>query len=98
MDDALRVGGLDGVSDLRGDGKRVVERDRTLRDPLGQRRSVDELHHERVNVLRILDAVDVGDVRMVERREDLRFDLKPGEPLRVCSDAGRQGLDGDIPV
>jgi hypothetical protein len=35
---------------------------------------------------------------MIERCQDLRFELKPGEPLRVCGDAGRQSLDRDFPV
>jgi hypothetical protein len=37
-----------------------------------QRRAVDELHDERA----VLDAVDLRDVRMVQRRQDFGFALE----------------------
>ena len=42
------------------------------------------------------EAVDVRDVRMIERREDFRFALEAGEPLGIRRDRGRQDLDGDL--
>ena len=69
MDDALVVRGFERVGDLPRDAERLVERNRSLLDPLGQRRPFDQLHHQRV----LLDAVDRRDVRMIQRREHLRL-------------------------
>ena len=37
-----------------------------LRDPIGERRPFDQLHDQRVQAAGILEAVDRGDVRMIE--------------------------------
>ena len=47
MDDPLFMGGFERLRDLPGDGQRLVERDRSLRNPVGQRRSLDQFQHER---------------------------------------------------
>jgi hypothetical protein len=58
--------------DLQG----FVERKRPLPDPVGERRAVHELHHQRperelvrARRRRVLEPVDLRDVRVVERRE-----------------------------
>ena len=38
------------------------------------------------------------DVRMVERRERLRFALEAREPLRIGGERGRQDLDRDVAI
>ena len=48
MDDAALVRGLERFGNLAGDRQRFVERQRALRDPIGQRRAVDQLQDERV--------------------------------------------------
>ena len=48
---------------------RFVERNRPARDPLREILALDELHHERARSVR-LEAVDLRDVRMVQRGED----------------------------
>ena len=42
--------------------------------------------------------MDLRDVRMVERREDLRFALEPGQAIRIGGESFRQDLQGDIAV
>ena len=44
--DAALVRGLERVGDLCRDAQRLVDRDRPLRDPLDERRPVDELHDD----------------------------------------------------
>jgi hypothetical protein len=73
MDDALFVRGFHGFRDLLRDGKCLRQRERALRDPIEQRRALDEFHDERMCVAGILEAVHMCDVRMVERRQYLRF-------------------------
>ncbi len=66
MDDTSFVRGLESISDLVGDGDGLAERHWPLRDAIGERLSLDEFEDERVNVGRVLEAVDRRDVRVVE--------------------------------
>jgi hypothetical protein len=71
------------VSDLSGDLQRLVDRQGTRRDPIGQRRPFDQLHDEGRHSRRIFEAVDVRDVRMVRRSKRLGFALEAGQPLGI---------------
>ena len=42
------------------------------------------------------EAVDAGDVRMVQRREHFGFALKASKPIVVSRERGRQNLNGDL--
>ena len=77
-------------------GSGLVDRDRTLGDAVGQRRALDQFHHERDRAAGFLQAVDVGDVRMVQGREDFGFALEPGQPLGIARDRRGQHLDRDL--
>ena len=50
-------------------------------DALGEVLALDQLHHERVVAARVLEAVDLRDVRVVERREHLRLALEPRQAI-----------------
>ena len=71
----------------RRDRPDVGQRQRPLRDPIGERRPWHELEHERVHGTAVFEAVDMTDVRMIERREHLRFTPETGEVVvpRLCS-------------
>ena len=58
-------------ADLPGNRQRVIERNRPLRDAIGERGSVHQFEHECLSAIVFFDAVNGGDVRMVQRREDL---------------------------
>ena len=63
----------------------------------------DEFHREEVDVLPVverpaLEAVDVGDVRMIEGGEQLGLALKTGEPFAVLRQLGGEHLDGHVAV
>ena len=47
MNDAVLVRGFERLGDLPRDRQRFVDRDRPLRDAIGERRPVDQLQHER---------------------------------------------------
>ncbi len=98
MDDALLVRGLERLDDLPRNRQRLVERQRTLRDTVGQRRPLDELHHERARAATLFEAVDLRDVRVIERGQELRFALETREPIRVARERFEQDLDRDLPV
>ena len=58
------------------------------RNAVGQRRPLDQFHHQRESSVRLLQAVDVRDVRMVQDGEDFGFALEPREPLGIRADVG----------
>ena len=75
MDDALLVRGFEGISDLCGDQHGVGERDRPAGDHRRQILALGQFHHQGRQVRGLLDAVNRGDVRMIERGEDFGLAL-----------------------
>ena len=69
-----------------------------MRDAIGERRAVHELQHERLNAVRLLEAVDRRDVRMVERRKELRLSFEAGEAVRIEPEGFGQDLERDVPI
>ena len=61
-----------------GDGQGFIDRDRPLRDAVGERGAVDQFEHERPRAALFLDAVDLGNAGVVQPGEDLGFALEPG--------------------
>ena len=97
MDDALLVRRFERLGDLPRDRQRLVERDRASRDPLGQRRRPRPAPSPaRWSPSELLQAVDVRDVRMVQRREDFRFALEAREALGSARQRLGQHLDRDL--
>ena len=103
MDDALLVGLLERLGDLPGDRDGLVDGDRPALQPLREVLALDELHGEQVRAAaaregRLLEAVQVGDVRVVERGEQLRLALEAGEAVGVRREGLRQELQRDVPA
>ena len=102
MNNPLVVRGFEGLSDLTRDGHRLVDRQRPTCDPIRERRPVDQLQHERLPAAQrcpcrpstlvgaLFDAVDGGDVRVIERREYLGLARESRQPLRIeCESFGQ---------
>jgi len=83
MHDALVVSRIEGVRYLTRDWQRIVKRERTVHETIGERRALDELHDEGIHTISLLEAVDVGDVGMIERGEQLGFALKAREAIGI---------------
>ena len=104
MDDALSMGGVQRIGDLTGDGQGVGDRKPPSLEPgapsrfdrLPQRWALDQLHDECCRALGALDAIDRGDVRMIQRGQHFRFAAEPGEPIGIGGDGRRQHLDRDL--
>ena len=98
MDDALLVRGLQRLGNLLRDGQRLVDRNR----PRAMRSaSVGPSTSSITSACTpsdLLKAVDVGDVRMIERGEDLGFALEPSESVGVRREGVRQHLQGIVPL
>ena len=73
------------------DRERFIDRHRAARNALREILAVDEFHHERRDTRlpwacrrAFFKPVDAGDVRMIQRRECLRFACEPREPIRIA--------------
>ena len=78
VDDALLVRGFERIGDLARDGERLLERNRALLDPLGERLALDQLHDQVVRA----DVEQRADIGMVQRGDGARLALEAvAEPL-----------------
>ncbi len=100
MHDAPAVGGVEGGGDLDAVLDHLRHRDRTLRDAIGKRLSLDELEDEEVDVgtvhLLAAHVMDRADVRMVERGDRFRLAFEARAERFVVREAGRENLDRDL--
>ncbi len=96
MIDSLPVRRFKGLGHLLRDEQRFIEWNRPLRDAIGERRPLDQLHHEGLDPVRFLEAVDVCDVGVIQGRDHFRFALEPREACRIGSKRLRQDLDRDL--
>ena len=98
MDDAGLVRRFQSVRELRGDGEHLVGRHRSPGDARFQRRTLDQLQHQRPHAAVFLDAVDLRDVRVVERGQQLGLPLEPGQPIGIGGEDVPEQLEGDVAV
>ncbi len=96
MDDSLLVRGFERLGDLPCDGEGLVEGERPALQPLGEVFALDELHDEGAHAARLLEAVDRGDVGVLELGEDLRLALEARETVGVGGERLGEDLDRDL--
>ena len=66
-----------------------------MREMIRQQLAVDQLEHEIPRAVRFLEAVDGGDVRMIQRREDLRLAFEAREAIGVFRERFGKNLERD---
>ena len=98
MNDPALVRVFEPRGDLERDLLRLVGGDRSVGDPLVEPLSGDKLHREESHPSRLVEPVDGGDVRVVQRGQDLRLPIEPREPLRVGADAWLVGHGSHVEV
>ena len=96
VDDPLLVRRFEGLGDLLRDRPRLVYRDRTLPDSIGQRRPLDQFQDQRGYAAGLFQPVDAADVWVIQRRERSRFPLESSDPLRISEEGVRKDLDRHI--
>jgi hypothetical protein len=96
VNDSFLVRGFESVGNLPGDRESIIERDRTGPDAILKRRSLDELEHQSLRALQLLEPVNGGDVRMIQRGKRPCFAFEAGNTIRTRREGGRQNLDGDV--
>ena len=98
VDDSMVVRRLERLGDLFRDAQCVVERDGAARNRCARSSpSTSSMTRARMSP-RFLKAVDIGDVRMVERREGLRFACETCEAVRVAVNGVPQDLDRNVSI
>src|SRR5262249_4291721 len=97
-DDPALVRGLEAFRDLPRDRDRLVHRDRALREALREVLAVHELERETHDSVRLLEPVDRGDVRVVERGEELRLAAEARDAVAVLEGGGGKHVDRDAAV
>ncbi|HZM95205.1 MAG TPA: hypothetical protein VFB92_17375 [Vicinamibacterales bacterium] len=98
MNDALLVRRFERLGNLLRDRERLIERDRTSSHALREIVSLDQFHHEGSHAPALFEAVDGGDVWVVQRGEGLGFTLEAREPISIVGERLRQRLDGDVAI
>ena len=98
MDDALPVRVVERVGDLDAEAQRLVERQRPLREPLGERLAFEQLHDQVVGVALVADVVERADVRVRELRDRLRLALEALADFGGFREVLGQHLDRDRAV
>ena len=67
-----------------------------MTDLLVERLAVDELQDDRGRAVGLLETVNAGDVRMVERGEELGLALEPAETIGVAREFAGQHFQRDV--
>ena len=98
MHDAVLVRRVQGLGDLSRDGRRLVNGQLPVRDPIRERRALDELHDQRMHASRLFEPVHDRNVGMIQRGENLGFAMEAREPVRIGSERVGEHLDGDITI
>jgi hypothetical protein len=94
VDDPALVGGLERFRDLGTDVERLGRLERPARQPLAQRLPFHPLQHERErSALVLFEAVDDGDVGVVERGEGERLAPEAHQAFGILRQPARQHLE-----
>src|SRR4029079_14848548 len=70
--------------------------DRGARNALVQALAVHEFEDEELGVVGLNEVVDLSDVRVIERGDDLRLPSEAGDTVRIVGEGGGQNLQSDI--
>jgi hypothetical protein len=89
------VGGLRGTGDLLADPERLVHGERPSSQALGERLARHQFQDEVTRAAHFIEAMDGGDVRVVERRQQPSLAIEPGQPPGIMSPVIAQDLDAD---
>jgi hypothetical protein len=101
MNDSLLVGGFERLGDLLRNRQRLVDRNRAARDPPREFLALHQFHDEERGPLQPVlpvQAKHLGNVRVIQRREHLRFAAEAGETIRVARHRGQQNFDRDVTI
>ncbi len=95
MRDPGTMGVLQRLGDLHSVAQHLTERQRSARDPIRQRLSVEILHHQILEVVLAANVVERTDVRIGQCRDGPCFPLETSPKIAIRGDTCQQDLDRD---
>jgi hypothetical protein len=98
VDNALLVGRGEAVGELHRQGDGLVKGEGARLEPLAEILALDQLHHQEAVLTVLLEAVDTGDVGVLQRCQGSRFALESGDSFGVGTDVFREDLDRDLTI
>jgi hypothetical protein len=98
VDYAFLMRGLKGIEDLMADADRLRKSYPAVvvSNEVSERVPVDEFENQEAPFTDLLEPIDLGDVRMIESREDLRLTLETRYPFRIVRENVWQRLDRHV--
>jgi hypothetical protein len=96
VDHALLVCGLESRRHLPRDPQRLVARQRSFLQSIFERLALDQFHGEELQAAVVFEAVDRGDVSMLQTGEQSCFALEACNPLGIARHLFGQDLDCDL--
>ncbi len=98
VDDPSLVRGLERLGDLPRNRQRLIERNRSPRDPRVQALALHELHDEDVPSVHGLEGVDRRDAGVIQSRERFRLALEARDAVAVLEEFLRQDFQRDVAI
>src|SRR6185503_13480286 len=96
MNDALVMCSFERLGNLSSDVNHFIYQEGTGCDPVGEGWAFHQLENEREDTVRLLEAVDSRDVRMIERRQYLSLSPESRHAIRIEREQRRQDLECDL--
>ena len=96
MNDALGVRGLDAIGYLPEDQHCLVPSERTTGDTLRQRLALDQLHDQELPALGFFEAVERGDVGVIQLCKKTRLSLEALRAFLVPRKFLGKNFDSDV--
>ena len=96
MNDALLVGLFERLGDLLGDLDRLIGGNRPSLQAPRKVLAFDQLEYQKGLPVGFFQAVDRGDVRVVQGPEEVGLALEPREALGVAGDLSGENLDRNV--
>ena len=104
MDDAPLMCSIKRIRDLLRDREGLGNRQAAealvtaRRDSRRERVAFDQFQHERADAVRFFQTIDRPDVRVIQRREDLRLPLESSEAFRIAGEQLWKDFDRDVTI
>jgi hypothetical protein len=103
VNDPLFVCRLECLGDLAGDADGIANRqgpavrcDGPIEHQIRERRAFNQFHDERVNGARVVEAIDLRDMRMIECGEHLGFAAEPRESFGIAGHGGGKNFQCEV--
>ena len=96
MDNALRMSGLQRISDLDAQIEHRLDLQWLATNPVPQSLAFEQLHRYEGSSINLVDFIDGADVRVVQRGRSFGFSLKTTESLPSVGEFLRQELQGGV--